>query len=111
VIEPGQICRDRTCKTFRIGIVLGLSPKGGKHRICRWVTTDEPAGGHWSAPCARFGHHLEPLPPDIDLTTRRGQVVSAAKRSVVDGKVRWLVGPRHFGERLTEIHVVGTVRP
>ena len=111
MIEPGQICRDRTRKTFKIGIVLGPSLKGGKLRVCRWQKTDEDAGGHWSEPCALFEHQLEPLPTDFDLTSRRGQVVAAAKRSVVNGLVRWKVGPVSFGDRLTEIHNVGTVRP
>ena len=114
MIEPGQICRDRVCKTFKIAIVLGPSQKGGKLRVCRWQQSANPQAvdGRWSAPCAMFEHQLEALPADFDLTTRHGLVVSAAKRSIVDGKVRWQVGgPRYSGDRLTEIHYVGTVRP
>lgn len=112
MIAPGQICRDRTRKTFKITIVLGPSMKDGKLRVCRWQRTDEPAGGHWSAPCALFDHQLEALTPDFDLTSRRGLVVAAARRSIVNGLVRWQVGgPRFSGDRLTEVHHVGTVRP
>jgi hypothetical protein len=113
VIEPGQICRDRTRTTFKIAIVLGPSIKGGKLHVCRWQASTNPAvvDGHWSPPVALFEHLLAPLPDDFDLTSRRGQVVAAAKRSVVDSKVRWQVGPIGFGDRLVEIHVVGTVRP
>lgn len=111
MIEPGQICRLRTCKTFKVGIVLGPSLKGGKLRVCRWQTTSEDAGGHWSPPTALFEHQLEPLTADFDLTSRRGLSVAAARRSVVNGLVRWQVGPRSFGDRLTEVHNVGTVRP
>jgi hypothetical protein len=110
VIEPGQLCRDQTRKTFRIVIVLEPSVKEGKLRVCRWVPTDEPSGGHWTEPCALFEHQLEPLAPDFDLTSRRGQTVAAAKRSVVDGIVRWKVGGGGF-DALIEIHNVGTVRP
>lgn len=108
MIAPGQICRDRTRATFKIVIVLYPSQKGGKLRVCRW----QHSGERWSAPCAIFEHQLEPIAPDFDLTTRRGQIVSAAKRSVVGGIVRWQVGgPRYSGDKLTELHVVGTVRP
>ena len=113
MIEPGQICRDRTRKAFKIGIVLGSSLKGGKLRVCRWQPSPNPAivNGRWSAPCALFDHQLEPLPADFDLTSRRGLVVAAARRSVVNGLVRWQVGPRFGGDKLTEVHNVGTVRP
>lgn len=113
MIEPGQICRDRTCKTFKIGIVLGPSLKGGKLRVCRWQPSPNPSvvDGRWSAPCALFEHQLEPFAPDFDLTSRRGLVVAAARRSVVNGLVRWQVGPRFGGDKLTEVHNVGTVRP
>jgi hypothetical protein len=113
MIAPGQICRDRTREKFKIAIVVGPSQKGGKLRVCRWQPSSNPSAvdGRWSAPCALFEHQLEPLPADFDLTSRRGQVVAAAKRSIIDGKVRWQVGPVSFGERLTEIHYVGTVRP
>jgi len=113
VIAPGQICRDRTCKTFKIGIVLGPSLKGGKLRVCRWQPSpnESLAAGRWSSPCALFEHQLEPLTSDFDLTSRRGQVVAAARRSVVNGIVRWQVGPRFSGDKLTEVHVVGKVRP
>lgn len=101
----GQICRNLTCSTFKIAIVLGPSLKG-KLRVCRWQSSNEPSGGHWSAPRGLFREELEPLKPDFDLTSRRGQVVSAAKRSIVNGLVRWQVGPTSF-----EVHDVGTVRP
>lgn len=107
---PGQICRDRACKTFRIVIVLGPS-RQGKLRVCRWQPSNEPAGGHWSAPRPVLETLLEPLTPDFDLTTRYGQVVSAAKRSVVNGLVRWQIGPHFHGDKLTEVHHVGKVRP
>jgi hypothetical protein len=106
-VASGQICRDLTCKTFKIAVVLGPSRKSDKLRVCRWQTT----GKYWSAPCALLDHQLEPISPDFDLTSRRGQVVAAAKRSIVDGLVRWKVGPRHSGDALTEVHHVGTVRP
>jgi hypothetical protein len=108
---PGQICRDLTCKRFKIVIVLGPSRKGGKLRICRWQSSNEPSGGHWSVPCALFEKQLNPLAPNFDLTSRRGQVVATAKRSIVNGLVRWQVGPRFSGDKLTEVHHVGTVRP
>lgn len=114
MIDSGQICRDRTCKTFKIVIVLEPSQKAGKLRVCRWQHSSNPsaADGRWSMPSAVFEHQLEPITADFDLTTRRGQVVSAAKRSVVGGIVRWQVGgPRFSGDKLTEVHVVGTVRP
>jgi hypothetical protein len=106
MIAPGQICRDRTRSTFKVVIVLGPSQRAGKLRVCRW----QHSGERWSPPEAMFEHQLEPLSPDFDLTTRPGLVVSAARRSVVGGKVRRQVGPISFGERLTEIHYVGTVR-
>ena len=110
MIAPGQICRDRTRSTFKIVIVLGPSQKGGKLRVCRWQPAPSAsADGRWSAPCALFEHQLEPITADFGLTTRRGQVVSAAKRSVVGGIVRWQVGGHYSG--LTEVHVVETVRP
>lgn len=114
MISPGQICRDLTCKRFKIGIVLGASTKGGKLRVCRWQPSPNPsvADGRWSVPCALFEHQLEPLPHDFDLTTGRGQVVSQAKRSIVNGFVRWNVGKGLFGQPpLTEVHHVGTVHP
>jgi hypothetical protein len=113
MIEPGQICRDQTRKTFRIVIVLEPSSKEGKLRVCRWVPTYDPlTKGHWTEPCALHEHQLEPLKPDFDLSTRRGQVVSAAKRSIVDfgGRVRWKIGGSAF-DPLIETHIVGTVRP
>lgn len=114
VIAPGQICRDRTCKTFKIAIVLEPSKKDGKLRVCRWQPSPNPSAvdGRWSPPCAVSEVQLEPLPDDFDLTTRRGLVVAAARRSVVGGNVRWQIGgPRFSGDRLTELHHVGTVRP
>lgn len=111
MIAPGQICRIRTCKMFKIGIVLGASLKGNKLRVCRWQATNEDAGGHWSVPDAMFEVQLEPLPADFDLTSRRGLVVAAAKRSIVNGLVRWQIGSLNFGNRLTEVHYVGTVCP
>jgi hypothetical protein len=113
MIESGQICRDLTCNPFKIAIVLGPSTKDGKLRVCRWQPSPNPSviDGRWSPPCALFEHQLEPLPADFDLTSRRGQAVSAAKRSVVNGLVRWQVGPRFSGDKLTEVHNVGTVRP
>ncbi len=39
MIEPGQICRDRTREMFKIVIVLGPSLKGGKLRVCRWQSS------------------------------------------------------------------------
>ena len=108
---PGQICRDLACKRFKIAIVLGPSRRHGKLRVCHWQPSNEPSGGHWSAPRALFESLLDPLTPDFDLTTRRGQVVSAAKRSIVNGLVRWQVGPLFRGATLTEVHDVGTVRP
>jgi hypothetical protein len=114
MIEPGQICRDNTRKTFRIVIVLEPSSKDGKLRVCRWQPSPNPSvvDGRWSAPCALHEHQLDPLPADFDLTTLRGQVVSAAKRSIVDfgGRVRWKVGGSAF-DPLIETHIVGTVRP
>jgi hypothetical protein len=112
-IMPGQICRDRTCSTFKIVIVLEPSKKSGKFRVCRWQSSPNPSivDGRWSAPCAVFEHQLEALPADFDLTSKRGQVVSAAKRSIVNGLVRWQVGPSFSGDKLTEVHHVGTVRP
>lgn len=110
-IAPGQLCRDRSRETFKVAIVLGPSPKGSKLRVCRWVPSYEPSGGRWSAPCALFEHQLEPITPDFDLTSRRGLIVSAAKRSIINGLVRWQIGPRHSGDKLTEVHDVGTVRP
>ncbi len=112
MIEPGQICRDRTREKFKIAIVLGPSLKGGKLRVCRWQPApSEQVNGRWSPPCALFDHQLEPIAPDFDLTSRRGLVVAAARRSIVNGLVRWQVGPRFSGDRLTEVHNVGTVRP
>jgi len=109
MISPGQICRDRACKTFKVAIVLDPSCKEGKLRACRWQPSDEPSGGHWTAPRALFERALEPLAADFDLTSRHGQVVSAAKRSIVDGIVRWRVGGHHAV--FTEMHYVETVRP
>jgi hypothetical protein len=106
MIEPGQLCRDRTCETFKVAIVLGPSRRGGKFRVCRWQSGYPD--GRWSAPRALFEHELEPLTADFDLTTRHGQVVAAARRSIIGGLVRWNVGG--FGG-LTEVHVVGAVRP
>ena len=114
MIEPGQICRDRTREKFKIAIVLGPSQKGGKLRVCRWQPSPNPqvVDGRWSAPCALFEHQLEALPADFDLTSRRGQVVAAAKRSIINGLVRWNVGKALFGQpQLVEVHNVGTVRP
>lgn len=108
---PGQICRDLTCKRFKIAIVLGPSRKQGKLRVCRWQSSDEAAGGHWNMPQARSTEQLEALPQNFDLTTPRGQIVAAAKRSIINGLVRWQVGPRFRGDKLTEVHDVGTVRP
>lgn len=110
MIAPGQICRDRTRSTFRVVIVLGPSQKGGKLRVCRWQPPPSAqVDGRWSAPCAVSEDQLEPITADFDLTTRLGQVVSAAKRSVVGGIVRWQIGGPYSG--FTELHVVGTVRP
>ena len=103
---PGQICRDLTCKRFKIVIVLDLSRSHGKLRVCHWQPSGEPSGGHWSAPRTLSESQLDPITPDFDLTSRRGQVVAAAKRSVVYGLVRWQVGPTSH-----EVHDVGTVRP
>jgi hypothetical protein len=115
VIDPGHICRDRTCKTFKIAIVLGPSQKGGKLRVCRWQASLDfrgGDGGYWSAPCALFEHQLEPFAPDFDLTSRRGLVVAAARRSVVNGLVRWNMGRPPVGQpQMVEVHHVGTVRP
>ena len=112
MIEPGQICRDRTREKFKIAIMLGPSIKGGKLRVCRWhPAPSEQVAGRWSAPCALFENQLEPLSPDFDLTSRRGLIVAAARRSVVNGLVRWPIGSLSFGDRLTEVHFVGTVRP
>jgi hypothetical protein len=111
MIAPGQICRDRTRDTFKIAIVLGPSRKTPKLRVCRWQSSGAPSGGHWSAPCTLFEEQLEALAPDFDLTSRRGLIVSAAKRSIINGLVRWQVGgPRYIGV-LTEVHDVGTVQP
>jgi hypothetical protein len=116
VIEPGQICRDLTRKTFRIVIVLGPSLKGGKLRVCRWQPSPNPSfvDGRWSVPCALFEHQLKPFPADFDLSTLRGQVVSAAKRSVTitDGLVRWIIGRASFPHPPpTKVHYVGKARP
>lgn len=111
MIAPGQICRDRACKTFRVVIVLEPSPtKPGKLRVCRWQPSGNPsaADGRWSAPSAVSEDQLEPLPDDFDLTTRRGQIVAAARRSVVGGNVRWQIGGPGG---LRELHHVGKVRP
>jgi hypothetical protein len=110
MIKPGQICRDRACKTFRIVIVLSPSQKAGKLRVCRWQPSPNPSAvdGRWSPPCAMSEDQLEPLPDDFDLTLRRGLIVAAARRSVIDGNVRWQVGgPGGF----TELHHVGKVQP
>lgn len=108
---PGQICRDLTCRRFKIAIVPGPSRRQGKLRVCRWQSSDEPSRDHWNTPQVLSAEQLKPLPPDFDLTTRYGQVVAAAKRSIVNGLVRWQVGPRFHGDKLTEVHDVGTVRP
>jgi len=111
VIASGQICRDRGCKTFRLAIVLEPSPtKSGKLRVCRWLPSPNPSAvdGRWAAPSAVSEEQLEPLPDDLDLTSRRGQVVAAARRAVIGGNVRWQVGgPGGF----SELHYVGKVRP
>lgn len=106
---PGQICRDLTCKRFKIIIILGPSRRPGKLRVCSWQSSNEPSGGHWSEPRVRIESQLGFLGPDFDLTSRRGQVVSAAKRTIVNGLVRWQVGPRFHGDKLTEVHHVGQV--
>jgi len=114
MIEPGRICRDRTREKFKIAIVLGPSQKDGKLRVCRWQPSTNPqvVEGRWSAPCVLFAHQLEPLSADFDLTTRRGQIVSQAKRSIVNGLVRWSVGRPLLGQpALTEVHDIGTVLP
>lgn len=111
MIEPGQICRDRRCKTFRIVIVLEPSPtKPGKLRVCRWLPSPNPSAvdGRWAAPRTVPEDQLEPLSDDLDLTNRRGQVVAAARRAVIGENVRWRVGgPGGF----YELHHVGKVRP
>ena len=81
MIEPGQLCRDRTRTKFKVAIVLGPSVKGGKLRVCRW---NHPYGWTWappcwSAPCALFEHQLVPFPADFDLTTRNGLIVAEAE--------------------------------
>lgn len=108
---PGQICRNLTCKKFKIAIVLGPSRRSGKLCVCHWVPSDEPFGGHWSSPHAVSESLLDPLAPDFDLTSHRGQVVAAAKRSIINGLVRWQKNPRFHGDKLIEVHCVGTVRP
>lgn len=65
---PGQICRDLTCKRFKIVIVLGPSRRHGKLRVCHWQPSGEPLGGHWSAPRTRFESLLAPLPPPLTST-------------------------------------------
>lgn len=110
-LNPGQICRNLTYKKFKIAIVLGPSRKHGKLCVCHWQPSNEPAGGHWSTPRALLEDHLKPLAPDFDLTSRRGQVVATAKRTIINGLVRWGVGPRTREDKLTEVYYVGTVRP
>jgi hypothetical protein len=107
VIEPGQICRDLSRKTFKIAIVLGPALKGDKLRVCRWQPDDAGAGGHWCAPSKLPESPLLPLASNFDLTSRRGLIVSAARRTVVEGYVR----SRGLANDLTEVHYVGTVRP
>lgn len=110
MIEPGQICRDLTRLRFSVGIVLGASKKAGKLLVCQWRSSPD-GGGYWSAPRAMFEHQLEPLSPDFDFTSRRGLLAAAARRSIVNGLVRWQVGGPGLADRLTEVHHVGTVRP
>lgn len=100
----GQIVRDRTRSTFKIGIVIGPSNRTGKVRVCRWRS----AGERWSSPVAVAEDQLEPITTAFDLTTRRGQVVAAARRSVVGGIVRWAIGGPGG---LTEIAHVGRTIP
>ena len=108
MIVTGQIVRDRTRSTFKIGIVIGPSSRAGKVRVCRW----QHVGERWSPPVAVAEAQLEPITDAFDLTTRRGQVVAAARRSVVRGIVRWVIGgPRWSGDRLTEIANVGRTIP
>lgn len=109
--SPGQICRNLTCKKFKIAIILGPSRRSGKLCVCHWVPSDEPAGGHWSSPHAVSESLLDPLAPDFDLTSSRGQVVAAAKRSIINDLVRWQKNPRFHGDKLIEVRHVGTVRP
>ena len=108
---PGQICRNLTCKKFKIAIVLGPSRRHGKLCVCHWQPSDEPSSGHWSPPRAISELLLAPLAANFDLTLPRGQVVAAAKRSIINGLVRWQKNPRFRGPKLTEVHYVGTVRP
>lgn len=104
MIPTGQIVRDRTRSTFKIGIVIGPSNRAGKVRVCLW----QNAGARWSSPVAKAEAQLEPITIAFDLTTRRGLVVAAARRSVVRGIVRWAVGgPGGF----TEISNVGRTIP
>lgn len=106
MIAVGQIVRDRTRSTSKIGIVIGPSNRAGKVRVCRW----QNAGfGRWSAPAAMDEAQLEPITDAFDLTTRRGQVVAAARRNCApSGVVRWAFGGPGG---LTEIAYVGRVRP
>jgi hypothetical protein len=108
MIPIGQIVRDRMRSTFKIGIVIGPSNRAGKVRVCRWQT----AGERWSAPVAMAEAQLEPITDAFDRTTRRGLVVAAARRAVVGGIVRWVIGgPRFSGDRLNEIANVGRTIP
>lgn len=104
MIPTGQIVRDRTRSTFKIGIVIGSSNRAGKVRVCRWQST----GGGWSPPVALAESQLEPITDAFDRTTRRGLVVAAARRTVVGGLVRWAVGGPGG---LTEIADVGRTIP
>jgi hypothetical protein len=92
---PGQICRNLTCKLC----------------VCNWQSTDEPSGGRWSPRHAISEFLLDPLDPNFDLTSPHGQVVAAAKRSIINGLVRWQKNPRFRGANLIEVHYVDTVRP
>lgn len=110
MIEPGQICRDLSRKTFKAVIVLGPSLKGGKLRVCRWQPDNDVAGGHWCPPNTLLESQLQPLTSDFDLTSRRGLVVAAARRAIVDGHVRWRVS-RSGCANLVETHYIGAARP
>lgn len=104
MIPAGQIVRDRTRSTFKIGIVIGPSNRVGKVRVCRW----QDVGERWSPPVAMAESQLEPITDAFDRTTRRGLVVAVARRAVVGGLVCLAIGGPGG---LTEIADVGRTIP
>jgi hypothetical protein len=103
VIPVGQIVRDRTSSTFKIGIVIGPSNRAGKVRVCRW----QSAGKRWSPPVAMAESQLE-LITERSALLHHKLVISDARRAVAGGLVRWAVGGPGG---LTEIADVGRTIP